>query len=79
MRCCDLCVIDSTSSTVTVEASGPFGQSDMVLPLTLEAFEAGMAKWDAGECVQDCFKLNAVQREFLMTGMDSSTQKKIFR
>lgn len=64
---------------VKIIAEGPFGESEMVLPMTENDFELALGKWDAGELVQVAFPtLNASQREFLMTGMNPKQQKAIF-
>jgi hypothetical protein len=68
---------DNTKCEVT--ATGFMGVTKMVLPLSLGALQQGIEKWDAGAYVQDAFPtLNAVQREFLMTGISAKEQKRVF-
>jgi hypothetical protein len=74
-----LTVTNASFTHITVEATSPFGWAIMKLPLSLDEFKEGIAKWDAGEYVQDAFKtLNAVQREFLMTGMNETKRAVAF-
>lgn len=53
-----------------VIAYGYWGETKMVLPLSVGALQQGIEKWDAGAYVQNVFPtLNAGEREFLMTGI----------
>jgi hypothetical protein len=79
MRACNLSVTKATPTAVTVEAESGFGTATMELPMSLGDFVAAMEKWDNGAMVQDAFpRFNAIQREFLMTGMDERQQRKVF-
>jgi len=78
-RMTTLIVTNVSFTHVTVEATSIFGFAIMELPLSLNEFKQGMAKWDAGEYVQNAFPtLNATQREFLMTGLSEANQQKLF-
>ena len=62
-----------------VVATGFMGKTKMVLPLPLGQLQQGIDAWDRGEYVQIAFPtLNAVQREFLMTGISAEVQEKVF-
>lgn len=64
---------------VKVTAEGFMGKTEMLLPLSLGQLQQGIEKWDAGAYVQDAFPtLNAVQREFLMTGLSDTEQERVF-
>ncbi len=42
----------------------------MEIPLTQEAYEFALARWNAGTLIQNAFpSLNADQREFIKTGI----------
>jgi hypothetical protein len=44
--------------------------TSMEIPLTVEEYDRGLARWEAGDLIQDCFPtLDAGQREFLKTGI----------
>ena len=80
-RMTDLVAIQANFTHIVVEAKSLFSgdTSTMKLPLTLGEFQQGIEKWDAGAYVQDAFPtLNAVQREFLMTGISAKEQKRVF-
>ena len=78
MLYCDLRIINTTTSSITVEASGHFGQGIMSLPITQAQFEEGVKKLYYGITMQEAFPtLNNIQREFLTTGMSESEQKRL--
>jgi hypothetical protein len=78
-RLVNLTAIAANFTHTTVEAEGFLGTTKMVLPLSLDEFKQGMAKWDGGEYIQNAFPtLSKVQREFLMTGMSAETQERVF-
>ena len=80
-RMTDLVAIQADFTHIVVEAKSLFtgDTSTMKLPLTLGEFQQGIEKWDAGAYVQNAFPtLNAVQREFLMTGISESEQATVF-
>ena len=47
-----------------------YGKKSMVVPASIQEMSDGWFLWISGKFVQDAFpKLNADQREFLMTGL----------
>ena len=65
--------------TCTVVADGMMGTTSMVMPMSVKEFNKAHAAWKAGALVQHAFPLlNAVQREFLLTGMEPSQQDVVF-
>lgn len=80
-RMTDLVAIQADFTHIVVEAKSLFtgDTSTMKLPLTLGEFQQGIEKWDAGAYIQNAFPtLNAVQREFLMTGISEEEQEVVF-
>lgn len=66
---------------VTQKSQLSGGYHSMVLPLTREAFEDGLALWatTSGMLIQDAFPaLDRDQREFLMTGATPEEWEKAF-
>jgi len=64
---------------VSVRAVGFMGENIMPLPMSKAKFMECFNKWNAGAMIQDAFKcLNAVQREFLISGMSAAQQKEMF-
>lgn len=54
-------------------------RNQMVLPISPEEFAVAHNAWRSGMLVQDAFPtLNAVQREFIITGMSEEEQDFLF-
>lgn len=68
------------TSGVEVEVLGMFGIQKMVLNCTETEFETGLKRYANGALMQDAFKkLNATQREFLISGMPADEQDEFFK
>lgn len=64
---------------VSIKATGFMGENIMHLPMGKSKFMECFNKWNEGAMIQDAFScLNAVQREFLITGMSAEQQKEVF-
>jgi hypothetical protein len=71
--------IPNLPNVTVVHADGHFGANSMNIKLSYDEFEEGYEKWKGGELIQNAFPtLSSVEREFLMTGMDEKTQKRVF-
>lgn len=65
---------------IRVVAEGMLGTSEMVLPMTLDEFKAGMVRRMNGELIQNVFpKQTKEVREFLISGMSLNAQDRVFR
>lgn len=65
---------------VSVRAVGFMGDNIMPLPMSKAKFMECFNRWNAGAMMQDAFRcLNAVQREFLISGLSEEQQKEVFK
>jgi hypothetical protein len=71
--------IPNLPNVTVVHVDGHFGSDSMNIKLSYDEFEKGYDKWKGGELIQNAFPtLSAVEREFLMTGMNEGQQKRVF-
>lgn len=69
----------ANKNTIMVKAKGFLGESEMIIPLTLDEFKYGMQKYADGQMIQNVYPgLSSTQREFLISGLDEKQQKEIY-
>lgn len=78
MLYCELRIINTSASSITVEATGHYGTAIMSLSITQAQFEEGIKKLYYGIKVQEVFPaLNSIQCEFIISGMSEAEQKRL--
>jgi hypothetical protein len=70
----------SNPKQIRVTAEGFMGNSEMLLPISLDTFAECWEKRCKGAMIQDAFPmLKADEREFLISGMSIKAQKRFFK
>ncbi len=69
----------SDDNSIRLTAEGFMGNTEMIIPISMELFKVCYERYVSGYTIQRAFPmLSKVHREFMMTGMTEQEQEQFF-